>query len=73
MNCVAIVNDFSSAVLFIEFAKNGKEIIIGDEDGNVSIRQTHSLNNFTKIMTFLKAISKVLSLNFPYIFTAIEF
>lgn len=38
MSCVAIIFDYESPVLTINFSRNGKFLITGDEIGNLKLR-----------------------------------
>ena len=62
MNCIAIILDFNSPVISLAFSNDGSVIVSGDEDGNLVVRQTKSLNNFTTLMILIKALLKVMFL-----------
>ena len=38
MNCIAIIFDFNSPILTLDFSNDGIHLISGDEDGNLIIR-----------------------------------
>ena len=38
MNCTAIIFDFTSSVLSLDFSIDGKHLVSGEENGNVILR-----------------------------------
>jgi len=56
MNCITIIFDYIGPVLSLNFSNNGKSLISGDEDGNLILTKTDNLNNYTKLMTFIRAL-----------------